>query len=118
MKKDEFYESISRQLESSQIAYEEYLQKRTYLSAKEIKSINESLINFITGNDECIEERDREGFETLLEHYRGWINQFNDEARREEPTDQDEFVFDRREGVVPFPLIFVTELLNRNNANE
>jgi len=117
MIENEFYRKVVAQLDASQISYKTYMNNQFYINARDIYTINRSLVNFIEANSYLIKEDDLEGFKKLITHFKGWKNQFDEEVNLSNPKDDDIFVFERNENALPFPATFVLELQNRIKLN-
>ena len=113
MTNKDFYKSIFFQIESSQEAYKNYMKTRNFFNAKVLYSINQYLLTYINAHSYLIKEDHKSIFQELIIHFWGWMNQFDFEAKKRKPELDNEFVFERAEGVLPYPSNFM-KMLKRN----
>lgn len=98
-----FRKSIKRKIELSQVAYKNYLSCRSFASALVLKKINEDALNQILMYVGEFEEVEWQLLSELIQHWSGWICQFEVERDLGQPLISDLFIFERANGLKQWP---------------
>jgi hypothetical protein len=107
-----FRKSIKRKIELSQLAFKRYLSCRSFASALVLKKINEDALNQILMCVDKFEDDEWEILSELIQHWSGWICQFEVERKNYQPLLNDEFIFERATGLVPWPSAIKQIIIN------
>lgn len=103
-------EKLSRAMLRSELAYQHYLQNKRYFQALRIYKANESVYEAL--NEylfSCHGDHVTEVINYIF-HLEDWFNQFEQASNSYSLQLEDEFIFERLEGSIPFPRGFI-ELL-------
>ena len=105
-----FRKSIKRKIELSEVAFKNYLSCRSFASALVLKKINQDTLNEILMCTAEFDENEWKILCVLIQHWNGWISQFDIESSLCQPLLNDEFIFERAIGLEPWPRV-IKELI-------
>ena len=88
--------------------HQKYIKEPIYINALSIKNVNSSIIDFLLVNGWTFEND--EIVNTVLSHYEGWYFQFLEHEKQGFDLTS-KFVFNRLESVLPYPKVFIRDLL-------
>lgn len=99
-----FRNSIKRKIELSESAYAMYLSSRSYISALKLMRINKNCLKTILNNAGEFDENEWRILVELIDHWSGWLIQFEFEEKIQQPALNDKFIFQRSKEVSSWPL--------------
>lgn len=105
-----FYKLLCFRLKTSELAYQIYLNERTYATANVILSINKEIIVFIRENIFYAKNLDVDSLAELVLHFSGWISDFELQVKQLSPDLNSIFIFERSKGLLPYPKEFILKL--------
>jgi hypothetical protein len=94
----------------SELAYQHYLKDQKYFQAIRIYNANKLVYNTLESLlfvDICL---DKEKIIDFIFHLDDWFSQFNESVELRSFSLNDVFVFERVEGMFPFPKDFISEI--------
>ena len=94
----------------AQMAYEEYLKHRNYLTARRIYSANQEVYELLRELLYSVESVALSATIQYIFHLEDWFAQFESKVESGLPELEDEFVFERVEGGMAFPKDFESQL--------
>ena len=104
--------SLIQVIERSEFAYKLYQKDKKYFQAIRIYNSNKliyTILELMLLDDNCI---DKNKIINFLFHLDDWFSQFSEAIESRSYSLNETFVFDRIEGMVPFPKDFISELKN------
>lgn len=90
-------------LQLSANAYAKYISNKIFLHAQNIKSANMKICELLTMQPEYLPEDLIPDAIELINHYRIWMMQFDDQAAKQQPVLSDTFVFHQIDKQSGFP---------------
>jgi hypothetical protein len=100
-----FRKSIKRKIELSQSAYAMYLNSRSYISALKLMLVNKNCIKTILDYAGEFDENEWGILVELINHWSGWLIQFEFEEKIQQPSLNDKFIFERSKDVSSWPFL-------------
>ena len=102
--------NLIQAIERSEFAYQLYLKDKKYFQAIRIYSSNKLIYNILESM--LLEDNglDKKKIINFLFHLDDWFSQFNEAVESRSFGLNDTFVFERIEGMFPFPKDFISEL--------
>ncbi len=98
-----FRKAIKRKIELSQTAFQMYLSSRTFASAVVLREINLDACKHVMHHTGEFDDEEWVAISQLVVHWNGWLQQFEFEQKARLPKLDDEFIFERVEGLTAWP---------------
>ena len=102
--------NLIQALERSELAYQLYLKDKMYFQAFRIYNSNILVYDILESMLLENNELDKKSIIKFLFHLDDWFSQFNEAVKSHSFALNDTFVFERVEGMFPFPKDFISEL--------
>lgn len=100
-------------IERSELAYQLYIKDKKYFQAIRIFNSNKLIYNILESILLEDNDIDKKKIINFLFHLDDWFSQFNEAIESRSYLLNDTFVFERVEGMFPFPKDFISELKNQ-----
>jgi len=91
-------------LQLSGKSYQQYLDNKIYLNAAILRRTNQRICKLLYQSLALVPEELHEDVVALLNHYNGWLIQFNNHKRDKKPGLADPFIFGQIDRALAYPL--------------
>ena len=105
---------LIRAIERSELAYQLYLKEKKYFQAIRIYNSNKMIYTILESMLLEDNSLDKKKIVDFLFHLDDWFSQFNETLESRSFVLNETFVFDRIEGMFPFPKDFLLMLINQS----
>ena len=102
--------NLIKAIERSDLAYKLYLNDKKYFQAIRIYNSNKMIYTILESMLLEDNSLDNKKIIDFLFHLDDWFSQFNETVKSHSYSLKDTFVFERIEGMFPFPKDFISEL--------